>query len=149
MWSVWCFTANMSGSYLTAYSMNVMHLNYTQITLFGTITSAISTVIFVRYWGKVIDRYGSRNAMALSCSVASLTPLLFLLSSPGNIWPVFLHNMIGAAFWSGSNLAACSMQLSMSPENNRPMYLALYACIAGLLGTALGTMCGGFFLNLS
>lgn len=148
MWTSWCFTANMSGSYLTPYAMNEMGLSFMQVMLFGTITSLFATVLVVKFWGRNIDSYGSRNVMMLSCVVASFTPLFFLMAKPGSIWPVFLHNLIGAAFWCGSNLAMNSLQLSATPTQSRPTYIAMFACCSGL-GTALGTMCGGWFLDMS
>ena len=50
-------------------------------------------------------------------------------------------------FWSGTNLSANSMQLSCSPDDTRPSYIAVFACITALAGTALGTMTGGALLE--
>jgi MFS family permease len=58
-----------------------------------------------------------------------------------------LHNVVGAFFWSASNLAANGMQLSASPDESRPTYIALFSCITALVGVALGTLCGGWFLE--
>lgn len=148
MWTVWCFTANMSGAYITPYAMNSMGLTFMQITIFGTVTVSLATVVFVTRWGRVLDRFGSRNVMLISCVVASLTPLFYLMSVPGSIWPTFLHNAIGAMFWSGSNLAATNMQLSLSPDAERPSYIAVFSCMTSLAGGALGTMCGSWILGI-
>ena len=147
MWTVWCFTANMSGSYLTPYAMNVMGLNFLQITLFGTVAASLATVLMVPRWGRALDTFGSRSVMLISCIGASLTPLFYLLSTPGNIWPTLLHNLIGAFFWCGCNLAANSMQLFTSPDPERSTYIAFFSCVTCLAGTALGTLCGGWFLE--
>lgn len=147
MWTIWCFTANMSGSYLTPYAMNTMGLNFLQITLFGTVAASLATVIMVPRWGRAIDFFGSRSVMLISCIGASLTPLFYLLSTPGNIWPTLLHNLIGAFFWCGCNLASNSIQLFTSPDQDRSTYIAFFSCITCLAGTALGTMCGGWFLD--
>jgi hypothetical protein len=85
--------------------------------------------------------------MLLGCIGASLTPAFYLLSTPGSIWPTLLHNVLGAFFWSASNLAANGMQLSASPDEGRPTYIALFSCISALAGIALGTLCGGWFLE--
>lgn len=147
MWTVWCFTANLSGSYLTPYAMNSMGLGFMQITVFGTVAASMATVMIVPRWGQALDRFGSRNVMLVSCIGASLTPAFYLLSTPGNVMPTLLHNVLGALFWSGSNLAANSMQLSASSDENRPTYIAIFSCFTALLGTALGTMCGGWMLE--
>jgi len=147
MWTAWCFTSNLSGSFLTPYAMNSMHLNFLQITIFGTVASSLATVVAVPRWGRTLDRFGSKNVMLIGCIGASLTPAFYLLSTPGNIWPTLLHNVIGALFWSASNLAANSMQLSASPDESRPTYIALFSCVTALAGVALGTLCGGWFLE--
>lgn len=149
MWTAWCFTANLSGAYLTPYAMNVMHLDFLQITLFGTVAASLATVMIISKWGRAVDIHGSRNVMLVAGIGASITPIFYLLSTPGSIWPTLLHNVIGALFWSGTNLAANSMQLSNTPDENRPMYIAIFSCVTCLVGTALGTMFGGTLLTMA
>ena len=38
MWTVWCFTANLAGPYLTPYARNVMGLSFTQIDLWHIVS---------------------------------------------------------------------------------------------------------------
>ncbi len=147
MWTAWCFTANMSGAYLVPYAMNTMGLSALQITVYGTVAAALSTVLMVPKWGGAVDQFGSRNVMLVSCIGASLTPLFFLLSTPGSIWPTLLHNLVGAFFWCGANLAANSQQLFASPDDERSTYIAFYSAVTCLAGTALGTLCGGWLLE--
>ncbi len=149
MWTAWCFTANLSGAYLTPYAMNVMQLDFLQITLFGTVAASMATVLIISKWGRAVDIHGSRNVMLVAGIGASITPIFYLLSTPGSIWPTLLHNVIGALFWSGTNLAANSMQLSNTPNENRPMYIAVFSCVTCLVGTALGTMFGGTLLTMA
>ena len=147
MWTAWCFTSNLSAPYLGRYSVNEMGLSFMQMTVFGTAAAAVATVLVISRWGRTMNEYGSRNVMLLSALLASLTDAFYLFSTPGNIWPVLLRNLIGAACWSGCNLAANSMQLSASPDEGRPSYIAVFACITSLVGVALGTLCGGTLLE--
>ena len=149
VWTAWCFTANLSGAYLTPYAMNSMGLNFMQITVFGTVAASVATVVAVPRWGRALDRFGAKNVMLLGCIGASLTPAFYLFSTPGNVFPTLLHNAVGALFWSAANLAANSMQLSTSPDESRPTYIAMFSCITALAGVALGTMCGGWLLEWS
>ena len=50
-------------------------------------------------------------------------------------------------FWSACNLAANNMQLSASPDETRPSYIAVFACITSLAGVTLGTLVGGSLLE--
>ncbi len=147
MWTAWCFTSNLCAPYLGRYSVNEMGLSFMQMTIFGTAAAAIATMLTAPRWGKVLNLYGCRNVMLVSALVTSLTDAFYLFSVPGSIWPVLLRNFCGAACWSGCNLAANSMQLSASPDENRPSYIAVFACITSLVGVALGTLCGGSLLE--
>ena len=98
VWTAWCFTANLSGAYLTPYAMNSMGLNFMQITIFGTVAASVATVVAVPKWGQTLDRFGAKNVMLIGCVGASLTPAFYLLSTPGNVLPTLLHNAVGALF---------------------------------------------------
>jgi len=147
MWTAWCFTSNLCAPYLARYSVNDMGLSFMQMTLFSTAAAAIATVLVISLWGRSMNKYGCRNVMLLSTLLTSLTDMFYLFSVPGSVWPVLLRNLIGAACWSGCNLAANSMQLSASPDEAKPSYIAVFACITSLVGVALGTLCGGTLLE--
>ena len=147
MWTAWCFTSNLCGPYLGRYSLNEMGLSFMQMTVFGTAAAAIATVLVMKKWGRAMNRYGCRSVMLVSTMATSMTDAFYLFSVPGSIWPVLLRNFIGAACWSGCNLAANSMQLNTTPDEARPTYIAVFACITSLAGVALGTLCGGTLLE--
>ena len=147
VWTAWCFTANLSGAYLIPYSMNEMGLNNTQITLFFTIVPALCSFFVMQRWGRMLDRFGGRNLMMVTATVASLTSLFFLMAKPGSIWPALLHNLVGATFWCACNLVANNMQLSTSPDETRPTHIAVFSCFTSLLGGTLGSLLGGTLLD--
>lgn len=147
MWTAWCFTSNLAGPYLGRYSINDMGLSFMQMTIFGTAAAAVATVLVMSRWGRALNHYGCRSVMLISAFTTSLTDVFYLFSVPGSIWPVLLRNFFGAACWSGCNLAANSMQLSASPNEARPSYIAVFACITSLAGVAFGTLCGGALLE--
>lgn len=146
-WTAWCFTANMSGAYLARYAITEMGLSYMVYTLCGQVAGAGITVLVVSYWGRLHDHFGSKPVLWVSCIIASLTPLFFLLQAPGSFWPTLLHNVIGAAFWSGANVAATSLQLSTSPDDQRPSYIAFFSCFTSVLGAFFGILAGGAILE--
>ena len=147
MWTAWCFTSNLCAPYLSRYSVNDMGLSFTQMMIFSTAAASVATVLVMSRWGRALDQYGCRSVMMVAAVATSLTDAFYLLSVPGSIWPVLLRNFMGAMFWSGCNLAANSMQLSASPDDSRPSYIAVFACVTSLVGVALGTLAGGSLLE--
>ncbi len=147
MWTAWCFTANLCEPYLSRYSINMMGLSFTQMTVFGTAASAVMTILMMTHWGHAMDRFGSRSVMMVAALGAASANAFYLFSSPGAVWPVLLRNALGAAFWCGSNLAANNMQLYSSPDEGRPIYVAVFSCVTALVGMALGSLTGGVLLE--
>ena len=147
MWTAWCFASNLCAPYLGRYSVNEMRLTFMQMTIFGTVAASIATVLSMPRWGRALNQYGSRSVMLVSTTATALTDLFYLFAVPGIWWPVLLRNLFGALCWSGCNLSANSMQLSTSPDDTRPSYIAVYACVTSLLGGTLGTMTGGALLD--
>ena len=146
-WTAWCFTANMSGMYISRYALNELGMTNTQVTLCGSITACAVTMIAISQWGKIMDRYGCKPVMLICGIVASLTQGFFLFASYGQIWMMIAHNFFGAMFWCGSNLAATNMQLSYSSDEQRPAYIALFSCLTSLFGAFAGIMVGGAALD--
>jgi MFS family permease len=71
-----------------------------------------------------------------------------LLARPGSVLPVFLHNFVGALFWSGTNLSATTLQLSCSPDDIRSAHIAVFSSVTALVGTAFGALTGGALLEI-
>ena len=147
MWTAWCFSANLCGPYLARYSVNEMGLTFTQMMVFSTAAASIATILVISRWGKALDHFGCRSVMLVAVSANSFIDVFYLFSTPGNVIPVLLRNFAGAMCWSGTNLAANSMQLSASPDETRPSYIAVFACVTSLAGTTLGTLAGGLLLE--
>ncbi len=146
-WTVWCFTSNFAGAYVNRYSVNEMGLTYMQLTIFSTITASLMSVLVVRRWGRAMDHYGIKPILWVAALGCSLTQGFYIFSTPGNIWPVFLRNAVGAFFWSCTNMLCNNIQLSYSSDENRAGSIAVFGCITALAGTFLGIMAGGAFLE--
>ena len=147
MWTAWCFTSNLCGPYLGRYSVSEMGLTFMQMTIFSTVLASVATMFFMPRWGKALNQFGSRSVLRVAATVTALTDAFYLLSVPGSVLPVLLRNLVGAMFWSGCNLSANSLQLSTTPDDTRPSYIAIFACVTSLLGSTLGTMAGGTLLD--
>ena len=147
MWTAWCFTTNLCEPYLGRYSVNMMGLTFTQLTVCGTVAASLTTILLIRRWGRAMDHYGSKSVMLVAASGAALMNMFYLFCVPGAVWPVVLRNALGAAFWCGNNLAMNNMQLYASPDSERPLYVAVFSCLTALAGAALGSLVGGILLE--
>ncbi len=145
-WTAWNFTANICGPYLARYAL-FMGLSFMELTLYGQIAAALIAVLVISQWGKLIDRFGTHPILWVSCVVAAVTPAFFAGQTQNAVWPLLLHSVIGAAFWSASNVAATNVLLTASADDQRPTYVAVFSCIVSLAGAFLGVLLGGALLD--
>ena len=147
MWTLWLFASNMSAIYYFPYTMNYMGLNAMQLMIFATVTASVATILMIQRWGKALFRYGGKNVMTVTVGASVLMPLFFLFQTPGSVVPIFLYHFLGNLFFCGSNLAASSMQLSLSPDDTRPTYVAIFSCVTSIIGGTLSSLLSGFALQ--
>ena len=146
-WTLWCLTSNFAGPFFARYALGPIGLNFLQVTLCGQVAVAVVTVLLISKWGRVIDRYGSKPTMWLTCIATSFIPAIMAFSTPGSFWTYLLFNSLGSAVWIAANLAAQNMLLSMSPAGQRPSYIAIFSCFTSIAGSFLGVLLGGAFLQ--
>ncbi|MGI5900161.1 MAG: MFS transporter [Christensenellales bacterium] len=146
-WTLWCFTSNFAGPYYNRYALGPLGLSFMQVTLYGQVAAAIMTVLLISKWGRVIDRYGSKPTLWVSCVATSFIPVIMVFSQPGSFWTFLLFNAIGSAFWIAANLAAHNLLLSLSPPDQRPSYIAIFSCFNSIAGSFLGILLGGATLE--
>ncbi|MBE5759470.1 MAG: MFS transporter [Clostridiales bacterium] len=146
-WTIWCFTSNLSGSFYTRYALGDMALSNTEVTLAGNVASSIITMLIVPFWGRKLDFYGHKPIFWFAGLISAVTPLIWLMASPGSMWVMLLYNLVANAFLCAVNLASQTSLLSYATDDQRPNYIAIYSCFTSLLGSFLGTLTGGAVLQ--
>ncbi|MCL2056363.1 MAG: MFS transporter [Oscillospiraceae bacterium] len=146
-WTAWAFATNFGGAFVMRYALGPMRLSFLEATLTGQVAAAVITVFVISGWGRVMDRYGSKPVLMISCFMGCLTPAILLFASPGVAVVFLLFNVIGATFWSAFNLAAVNMSMSCSPTDRRAAYIALFSCVTNLFGAFFGVLLGGAVLE--
>lgn len=110
------------------------------------IQSALGAVVGIalsRMWGRLIDKAGSRPVLLVNAICAACIPFLWLLASPTSLWPVWVDCIVVGVFWTGFNLTALSVPLSLAPARGGAIFLGV---LAALQGVAMGVaaLAGGF-----
>ena len=146
-WTLWCFAVNFGGAFTIRYALGPLNLSFLEVTLAGQMTAAFVTVVVISKWGRTIDRYGSKPVLMIACTMHAINPLIMLFAKPEQVLTLFLLHLVGAAFWSASNLACVNLQMSCSPDDDRPTYIAIFSCVTSLVGAFFGVFLGGAFLE--
>jgi hypothetical protein len=146
-WTVWSFTANIAGPYFIRYALGPLKLSFLEVTLGSQVTGAVFSVLVLSYWGRLMDRYGNKPILWISCLITAINPVVWLFSKEGSPLTLFLFNAVGGLVWGASSLAVMSILLRVSPQAQRPSYVAVFTAITSIAGAFLGVLTGGALLQ--
>ena len=146
-WTAWSFTANIAGPYFIRYALGPLQLSFLNVTLGSQVTGAVFAVMVLSHWGRLMDRYGNKPVLWISCLVAAINPVVWLFSTVGSPLTLFLFNAVGGLVWGASGLAVMNILLRISPEAQRPSYVAVFTAITSIGGSFLGVLTGGVLLQ--
>jgi len=94
-------------------------------------------------WGRLIDAVGTRPVLLVNAISIACIPFIWLAASPDRVWPVWVDCVAVGVFWTGFNLTALSVPLSLAPARGGAVFLGV---LAALSGVAMGAsaLAGGF-----
>ena len=147
----WGFASNIALPFLAVFMLR--YLNLPILTVIAlTIVSEVFTIISLRFWGPLADRFGSKVVLYLSTSFFLLVLLGWIFSViPGTntlIVPMLaiLHVFLGIAV-AGISLTVETLSFKLAPHGRATSYLT-GASLAESAGTGLGALAGGFLAEL-
>ena len=89
--------------------------SYSLLTVLGA-AGGVAGLLTLPLWGRALDRFGAKPCLALVATVTAMHPVLYLLSSPGFVAPIYLDYISSGIMWGGWNLAVFDLLLTMSPN---------------------------------
>lgn len=133
------FTVNVAVPLFPVYFVGALQGDE---ALWGTAQAAsmLTTALSQRYWGRRVDRLGTRWVLTTSWLPAAVIPLLWL-GAPAAVW-ILPVNLLAGWAWAGYNLAAFNMLLESAPQARRGRMVGVYNAVQGL-ATAAGPVLGG------
>jgi predicted MFS family arabinose efflux permease len=145
-WVSWCFVINLSAPFFGKYAIDKLNLSYISIILLGQIVANILSLLVVSRWGVFLDRYGGVPLMMISGVCSTVTIAVWLFAVPGSVWPLFLFHFFGGLFWCANEACMVNMQFSHTPDQGRPVALAVYAVLTSI-AIASAFIVGGALLE--
>ncbi|MGB9682310.1 MAG: MFS transporter [bacterium] len=144
----WSFSLNIAAPYFNLYMIKYLRMSYFEIALYAQLVSNLATVIFVRVWGKMIDRFGNKPVAIICTTIVSFLPMLWCFTSPQSwLFLIILIQLLAGLFWPGVDLTYNNFALSLSPNENRSMYIAVLNFFVGIIGNAMAYIIGGYFIE--
>jgi MFS family permease len=146
----WGFALNLAVPFFAIYMLQSLQMSLLSVISLA-ILSQFSNIIFLRVWGSLADRFGSKVVLSLCASLYVLVilgwtfttmPEKYFLTVP---LLVLLHIFAGVAA-AGVTLTVGTLSMKLAPEGQATPYLT-GASLATNIGAGLGPLIGGYLAN--
>lgn len=142
------FALNIAGPFFNIYMIKYLKMSFFEIALYVQLINNLSVILFIKIWGRIIDKFGNKPVLLISTSVISFLPFLWCFTTPDNwLFIVILLQILAGIFWPGIDLGYNNLALSLSPDENRSFYIAVLNLFVSSLGIALAYIFGGFIIE--
>jgi MFS family permease len=113
-----------------------------------TTVQTIGTLIALRSWGKLTDRFGNKPVM-LTCAGTWLTTaaIAWMFAGPARTGHLYVTYFVTGFMLAGfQQIGQFNLMIKMVPPQNRAHYMSVYFSFTNLF-VALGPVVGGFVLR--
>lgn len=112
----------------------------------GVLTAlpAVTGLAGLMYFGRAVDRRGTRWVMIVTGLIIPTLPAFWLIVTEP--WHVLFINAYGGVVWAGYQLAALNMVMIMSPPAKRPRYSAAFHAVV-FASAFVGPIIGGQIID--
>lgn len=154
----WVFALNLATPFFMVYMMKTLRVPISTIILLG-ILAQLSSICFVRIWGRYIDKYSNKNVIRICAPIyiACLLAWAFTALYPAPSFAITLLALINIATGvatSGITLALNNIGIKLAPRGQAMVYLsaknmlnAFTAALAPLLGGLMADYFAGRQVN--
>ena len=147
---LWSLTSNLAIPFFAIYMLKVIGLSLPLVIGF-TVLGQLANVVFVRVWGPLADRAGSKTVLSLSSSLYLLVIIgwVFVLNPDRYALTIPLLaalHLLGGVAAAGVTLTATTLALKVAPSGQTIPYSGV-AGIATSLGSGIGPLLGGLMAD--
>ena len=146
----WGFASNLAIPFFAVYMLVRLGFPLSWVIALS-ILSQLFNILFLRVWGRFVDRFGSKAVLSLCASLYLLVIMGWIFTTmPERYFMtipllVLLHIFAGIAN-AGVTLTVGTIALKLAPKGEATSYLA-GASLATNLGAGLGPLCGGLLAD--
>ena len=141
--ALWNFSVQIAGPFFIIFLSDEVGASASLLAL-SSATSVLAALPAQRVFGVLNDRKGARWVQRLTGFIIPLVPGVWgFMRQP---WQAFPVQLISGFAWAGYNLAAFNLLLEMTPDEDRPTFVAVYQALVGL-GMAGGAALGSWLIK--
>ncbi|MFC1931555.1 MFS transporter [Chloroflexota bacterium] len=146
----WGFASNLAIPFFAVYMLQRLGLPLSSVIALS-ILSQFFNILFLRIWGRFVDRFGSKAVLSLCASLYLLVILGWIFTTMPERYVLTIPLLLGLHIFAGIanagvTLTVATIGLKLSPKGEATTYLA-GASLATNLGAGLGPLCGGLLAD--
>lgn len=140
----WMLAVGIGAPFWQPFMIEVLRMGVTEMLLYG-MTSTLGSILTLKYWGRLIDRYGNIAAMKLAIGIGSIIPFAWLFVTHDSIWILFVEALIAGSMWGCVGVVTANLVLAVAPKEKAQVYSGLFGAFCGA-GLIITMMASGIFM---
>lgn len=140
----WMMAIGIGAPFWQPFMIQVLEMGVTQMLLYG-MTSTIGTILTLKYWGRLIDRFGNLTAMKLAIMIGTVVPLIWLFVKPETLWIIYAESVVSGSMWGCVGIVTANLVLAVAPGDRVQAYSGLYGAFSGT-GMMITMLASGFLM---
>jgi MFS family permease len=140
---IWNLAIQIAAPFFSVYVVTRLHGTTSIIGLLAGVSSLFS-LVGQRVFGRLLDVKGALWVQRLTGLLIPLLPLAWLFVT--NPWQPLVINAFGGLLWAGYNLSNFNLLLELTPDEQRPIAVALYQTVV-FTSAVIGPLLGGYLAD--
>ena len=140
----WMLAVGIGAPFWQPFMIQVLKMGVTQMLLYG-MTSTLGTILTLKYWGRLIDRFGNVTAMKLAIIIGTAVPFVWLFVRPDTLWTIYVESLVSGSMWGCVGLVTANLVLAVAHEGREQAYAGLYGAFCGM-GMMITMLLSGFLM---
>lgn len=140
----WMLATGVGSAFWTPFMLKNLGLSMFRLQIYGSL-HMVSSLLSYSFWGKFIDRWGNKPAMAICVILGGLNPMLWLFMTPQNYSLLWVEGLFSGFMWAGNGVATTNFVLAIAGKGREQSYSALYGAIGGVSMMATTLLSGVFY----
>ncbi len=137
--ALWNFSVNVAGPFFSVYLVDSLKASAGFVGALAVV-NGLAALPGQRLFGALSDRWGPRRVQLVTGLLMPLVPWGWSLTrSPWQVVPV---ELAAGFLWAGYNLSSFNFLLTLTPQDRRARYAALYQIVVTVM-LAIGAAVGG------
>jgi hypothetical protein len=131
------FAQTFAGNLFSAFAIETLELPFTVIQL-SVAAHAVGSIAFGPFWGYLADKYGNRPLLFVLGIGLTLTPAVWLFTTPGqdaaNTAILIVGHVYSGAVWGGIAVCQFNLLLATASQEDRANYLGVGMALQAIVG---------------